>query len=434
MRSRHLGIGFAFLVMLFAHSGGARADAQADIRGFIASISPPGAKISFSGLEETGGAIRVRNVVAQGQTADGGEVIETIGMLELHGLRPLERGLYHADRLQAENIRLDGVDDMQPGGGGVKIARISASGINGARIGEVRFSGAEISAAREDGNYVLEIGQGELRNLDAKPFSQGAGGPHALLNAVLNEPVYSGLQLRELALRKEGRRLLAIATLVSEADGGYAPFPASGKLSITGGRLDLRAAPKAAELGQILGQEVLQFTLSSRHDFRAPASHQWDMRLEVSPDGALQGRCAADHLSAFHPSLTSQAMAAGGSAALRSCDLNFTGAEFVNRWLAQDGAKEGLNADQARAKYLAAALYIPFDPQAGTDPLATEFSKAMTIFLSQPSRLNLRLDPPGGLTPVEAIASFAILRHGAPAQKQQAMQKLGLRLSAEPLN
>lgn len=434
MRYRLSGAGLAMLLLLSAHSGEAKADAQADISGFIASIAPPGAKISFAAPEESGGTIRVRGVVAQAQTAGGGEAIESIGMLELHGLRPLERGLYRADRLQAENIRLDGLEDTQAGGGGIKIAAISASGLDGARIAEVKFSGAAISAARDGGNYALGIDQGELRNVDAKPFSRAAGRPDSLLNALMNEHVYGALHLRGLTLRRDGSQILSIASLGSNADGGYAPFPASGDVSLTGGRLDLRAAAAAPELVQTLGQDVLQFTLSSKHGYRAPASHQWDIRLEISPDGALQGRCAADRLSAFQPSLIGQALAAGGGATLRSCDLNFTGTEFVNRWLAQNGAKEGLTAEQARAKYLAAALYIPFDPQAGADPLAAELSKAMTVFLSQPSRLNLRLAPPGGLNPVEAAASFAILMHGAPAQKQQAMQKLGLRLSAEPMN
>ena len=433
MRHRLFSTGLASLFLLFTQFGGARADTQADVRGFIASISPPGAKISFSGLEEAGSTIRVRGVVAQAQTASGGEAIETISRLELHGLRPLERGLYRADRMQAENIRLEGLDDTQTGGG-VTIDRISASGLDGARIAEVKFSGATISAAHAGGNYAIGIEQGELRNLDAKSFSRAGGRPDSLLNALMSEHVYGGLHLRGLALRRDGSQILSIASLVSAADGGYAPFPASGKLSITGGRLDLRAAAKATEIAQTLGQDVLPFTLSSRHDYRAPASHQWDIRLEIAPDGALQGRCAAENLRAFQPSLIGQAVAAGGNATLRSCNLNFTGTEFVNRWLAQDGAKEGLTADQARAKYLAAALYIPFDPQAGADPLAAELSKAMTVFLSQPSRLNLRLDPPGGLNPMEATAGFAILMHGAPAQKQQAMQKLGLRLTAEPLN
>ena len=107
--------------------------------------------------------------------------------------------------------------------------------------------------------------------------------------------------------------------------------------------------------------------------------------MRLSPDAMLAGNCSAQNLNGFSPALIGHAQAASGnSATLRKCDLNFTGTEFVNRWLAQDGAKQGLNAEEARAKYLAGTLLVSLDPQTADDPLAMQLASAGQIFLSQP--------------------------------------------------
>ena len=77
---------------------------------------------------------------------------------------------------------------------------------------------------------------------------------------------------------------------------------------------------------------------------------------------------------------------------------------------------------------------MSLDPQTANDPLALQVISAGQIFLSQPSRLNIQLAPPGGLKFAESVIAFTMLLNGGPEQKQQAMQKLGLRIEAVPLN
>ncbi len=439
---------FAALLSLFvAFAGPARADeaAQDLVQRFLATITPPGAKISFAAAETNGGAITVRDVVAHAQSAGGEETVQRIGQIQLQGLQALPSGLFRIDQLRAENIRIDGASDLQfSGPGSVSIAAVSASDINGARIGALALSGIDIGASAAGSTYSIRITNAKLNNVDTQSITRAAVRAHgdpqaarsedALLNSLLNANSYGALHLRGVSVRKGKIELLSIAELNSEPDGSYAPFPASGNFSIRNASLDLRE-PMAAGVRQWLGQDRLQFSLESRHNFSAPASHKWDATLKLSPDAIVTGTCGAQNLNGFSPALIRQAQAAASNpATLRKCDLNFTGAEFVNRWLAQDGAKQGLTPEEARAKYLAGSLLVSLDPQTANDPLAMQLVSAGQIFLTQPSRLNIQLAPPGGLKFPGGIATFIMLFQGGPAQKQQAMQDLGLAIQAVPLN
>ena len=148
--------------------------------------------------------------------------------------------------------------------------------------------------------------------------------------------------------------------------------------------------------------------------------------LRLSPDAMLSGTCSAQNLNGFSPALIRQAQAASGSSAtLRKCDLNFTGTEFADRWLAQDGARQGLSAEEARAKYLAGTLLVSLDPQTADDPLTMQLVSASQIFLSQPSRLNIQLAPPGGLKFPDSIATIGLLFQGASGAKTAGDAKAG---------
>ncbi len=415
------------------------------VQRFLATITPPGAKISFASAETVGDAITVRDVVAHAESAGGEETVQRIGQIQIQGLSALPSGLFRAEQVRAENIRIDGASDLQfSGPGTVRIAAVTASGIDGARIGALTLSDIDLSAPAAGTLYSIRIANASMNNLDTQSVTRAAIAAHgdpkaarredAVLHSLLNSNSYGALKLRGVSVRKGKLDLLSIAELNSEPDGNYAPFPASGNFSIRNAALDLRD-PMAASLRQWLGQDRLQFSLESRHTLRAPASHDWNTTLKLSPDAVLAGTCSAQNLSGFSPSLIRQAQAASSNpATLRKCDLNFTGTEFVNRWLAQDGAKQGLNAEEARAKYLAGSLMASFDPQTANDPMATQLISAGQIFLTQPSRLNIQLTPPGGLKFPESIATFVMLFQGGPDQKQQAMQKLGLRIEAVPLN
>lgn len=439
---------FAALLSLFiAAAGPARADeaAQDKVQRFLATITPPGAQISFAGAEESGDTITVRDVVAHAQSAGGEETVQRIGVMQLRGMAALPSGLFRLDQLRAENIRIDGVSDLQfSGPGSIQIATVTASGIDGARIGALGLGGIALGASAGGTAYSIRIANASLNDVDTQSITraavraqgdaQSARREDALLNSLLNSNSYGGLHLRGVSVRKGKIELLSMAELNSEPDGNYAPFPASGNFSIRNASLDLRD-PMAANLRQWLGQDRLQFNLESRHHFSAPASHSWDTTLKLSPDAVLAGNCSAQNLNGFSPALIRQAQAASSNpATLRKCDLNFTGTEFVNRWLAQDGARQGLSLEEARAKYLAGSLLASFDPQTANDPMAMQLVSAGQIFLTQPSRLNIQLAPPGGLKFPDSIASFVMLFQGGPEQKQQAMQKLGLNIKAVPLD
>ncbi len=437
----------ALLIMAVAIAGSARADeaAQDLVQRFLATITPPGAQIIFASAEASGDAITVRDVVAHAESAGGEETVQRIGQMRLQGLQALPSGLFRLDTLRAENIRIDGASDLQfSGPGSVRIATVTASGIDGARIGALALSDIDLSASAAGSAYSIRITNASMNNMDTQSITraavrahgdpQAARGEDALLNSLLNTNSYGALHLRGVSVRKGKAELLSIAELNSEPDGNYAPFPASGNFSIRNASLDLRD-PMAASLRQWLGQDKLQFNLDSRHHFSAPASHKWDTVLKLSPDAKLAGTCNAQNLNGFSPTLIRQAQAAASHpATLRKCNLNFTGAEFVNRWLAQDGAKQGLSAEEARAKYLAGSLLVSLDPQTANDPMAMQLVSAGQIFLTQPSRLNIQLAPPGGLKFPDSIATFVMLFQGGPEQKQQAMQKLGLSIEAVPLN
>lgn len=439
---------FAALLSLFiAVAGPARADeaAQDLVRQFLATITPPGAKISFASAGASGATITVRDVVAHAESAGGEETVQRIGQIQLQGLEALPSGLFRLDQLRAENIRIDGASDLQfSGPGSVRIATVTASGIDGARISALALSNIELNASAAGTAYAIRIANASMNNVDTQSVTRAAVRAHgdrqaarredALLNSLLNSNSYSALHLRGVNVRKGKAELLSIAELNSDPDGNYAPFPASGNFSIRNASLDLRD-PMAASLRQWLGQDRLQFDLESRHHFSAPASHTWDTTLKLSPDAILSGTCSAQNLNGFSPALIRQAQAASpSSATLRKCDLNFTGTEFADRWLAQDGARQGLSLEEARAKYLAGSLLVSLDPQTANDPMAMQLVSAGQIFLSQPSRLNIQLAPPGGLKFPGSIATFVMLFQGGPDQKQQAMQKLGLSVTAEPLN
>lgn len=411
----------------------------------LAAITPPGAKISFAAAEGSQDNLTVRDLVAHGATAGGEEVVQRIGLLRMQGVQELPSGLFRAAKLDAENIRIDGAADLQTAKpGSIQIASLSVTNIDGARIGAMTASGIEISAFAMGSSYAIRIASASLNRVDAQSLSRAAvkaqqdpqseRRENALVSALLNNASYGAMQLKELSLRRDKTDLLTIAALISEADGQYAPFPASGKFSIRNASIDLRD-PMTARLKQWLGQDRLQFSLESHHTFQAPGSHRWDSVLRLSPDAVLAGNCSAQNLNGFSPALIRQAQAASGnSATLRKCDLNFTGTEFVNRWLAQDGAKQGLNAEEARAKYLAGTLLVSLDPQTAGDPLAMQLASASQIFLSQPSRLNIQLAPPGGLKFPDGFAAIGLLFQGTTEQKQQAMHKLGLNVTAAPLN
>ncbi len=443
------------LVTLCAIFVGAAAPANASeethalVQQFLATITPPGAKISFASAEGAATAITVRDVVAHAQSAGGEETVQRIAQLQLHGLRRLPNGLFQLDTLRAENIRIDGASDLQLSGpGSVRIGAITASGIDGARIGALALSDTVLSASAGGSAYSIRVANASLNSVDTQSITraavraygdgQTARGQDALLNSLLNTVSYGALHLRGVTIGKGAgasqTQLLSVGELRSEPDGSYTPFPASGNFSVRNASLNLRD-PMAAALRQWLGQDALEFSLDSRHNFTSPASHKWDTTLKLSPDATLSGTCAAQNLNGVSPALIRQAQAAASQpATLRRCNLNFTGVEFANRWLAQDGAKQGLTREQARAKYLAGTLLVSLDPKTAGDPLALQLASAGQIFLSQPSRLNIQLSPAGGLKFPEALATFVMLFQGGPDQKRQAMQKLGLSISAEPLN
>lgn len=412
-------------------------------RSFLATISPPGAQISFAGVEAANGGVVARDVVALSESSDGEETIMRAGVIHLQGLRPLASGLFRLDHMRVENMRVDAAPRAGAAMGNVQIAAIAASGIEGARIDSLSVSGIIIRAASDGKKYDIHIESTSLHDIDAAPLAAIAQRAQAgqstalredaLLSALLNSHTYSGLRLRGLSVREGAKVVLSIAELGNDPDGGYVPFPASGKFFARNARIDLNN-PMAAQLHSFLGQDQLQFDLELLHKFTAPGKHQWDVKLSLAPDGVLDGACAADNLSGFSPVLIRQMQAVSSSpAVLRRCAMSFSGNDFVNRLLAQDGAKEGLTGEQARGKYLALALYIPFDPQAAGDPVAQEFAKAAQIFLSQPSRLNIQIEPQGGLKFQESLGVFAMLFQGAPEQKQTAAKRLGLSIAASPL-
>ncbi|MEQ1888628.1 MAG: hypothetical protein ABL951_05540 [Alphaproteobacteria bacterium] len=445
MRLRSLITILASVICMLAPTAQASDDAQSLAQRFLATISPPGARISFASAEGSADAITVRGVVAHAQSAAGEETVQRIEVVQLHGVEALPSGLFRVARLRAENVRIDGAaDQLLSGPGSVRIAAVTASGVDGARIGALALSGIELSASAGGVAYVIHIDAGSLENVDAQSLTraamaaqsdpQSARREDALLNSLLNASSYGALQVRGVSVRKGETVLLSIAELVSKPDGNYAPFPASGSFAIRNASLDLRD-PMAAVLRQWLGQDRLQFSLESRHDFSAPASHAWDTTLKLSPDATLAGTCAAQNLNGFSPALIRAAQAAASNpATLRWCDLSFTGDEFVNRWLAQDGARQGLSMEEARAKYLAGTLLVSLDPQTANDPMALQLATAGQIFLTQPSRLNIQLAPPGGLKFPDSVATFVMLFQGGAEQKRMAMQKLGLSISAVPLN
>ena len=419
-------------------------DARAQARLFLASISPPGAKISFASAEPSGDAITVRDVVAHAETPGGEEIIQRIGLLRLQGLKPLPSGLFRVEKLSVENIRIDaaGVQTTKPGG--IQIEKISASDIDGARLGDIAATAIEISTFAIGSTYAIRIAGANLKNVNAQSLTRAlvrandapeAGRREdAALHALLNDVAYDALHLHGLSLRRDKTSLITVAEISSTPDGAYAPFPASGKFSIRQADIDL-LDPMAAMLYRQFGQDRLQFSLESQHSYRTPASHGWDISLKLSPDAVLAGKCAAQNLNGFSPALIRQNQAASGSAGiLRSCDLNFTGTGFVNRWLAQDGARDGLSLEEARAKYLAGSLLVSLDPAAASDPLAQQLSGAAQIFLTQPARVNIRIEPQGGLKFPDGAATLAMLFQGRPEQRREAMQKLGLSIAAQPLD
>ncbi len=436
---------FVLFCLLAAFApGSAHAAMQEQVQRFLASITPPGAQTDYASLEESSDAILVRDIVAHAQSAGGEETVHRIGLLQLRGLTALPSGLFRLDSLRAENIRIDGMSGIDgSGAGSIRIQTVTATDMDGARIKALKLSGIEFSAPAA-GAVSLRVNTATLNDADGQAFTRAAvrahsdpktaNGADALLHSLLNSGSYGALHVRGVSVRKAQTELLSIAEITSEPDGAYAAFPASGKLVIRNASLDLRD-PMAAGVRNWLGQDRLLFNLESRHRFSAPAAHVWDSALSLAPDARLAGSCTAQNLTGFSPALIGAAQAAASNpATLRKCDLNFTGTEFVNRWLAQDGAKQGLNLEEARAKYLAGSLLVSLDPQTANDPLALQLISAGQIFLSQPSRLNIQIAPPGGLKFAESVIAFAMLLNGGPEQKQQAMQKLGLRIEAVPLN
>lgn len=432
------------LVASAAAPGGAHATVQEQVQRFLASLTPPGAQTSFASLEESDGTILVRDIVAHAQSAGGVETVHHIGLLQMRGLTALPSGLFKLDALHAENIRIDGMSGLDgSGSGSIRIRTVTATDMDGARIKALVLSDIAFSAA-EAGAVALRVNTVTLNDADGQALTRAAVRAHtdpatadstdALLQSLLNSGSYGALHIRGVSVHKAQTELLSIAEITSEPDGAYAAFPASGKFAIRNASLDLRD-PMAAGVRNWLGQDRLLFNLESRHRFSAPAAHIWDSQLSLAPDAELSGTCTAQNLTGFSPALIRSAQAAASNpATLRGCDLNFTGTQFVNRWLAQDGAKQGLTPEEARAKYLAGSLLVSLDPQTANDPLALQLITAGQIFLSQPSRLNIHLAPPGGLKFPDSVISFAMLMNGGPEQKQQAMQKLGLRIEAVPVN
>lgn len=411
----------------------------------LASISPPGAKISFAAAEPSDGGMTIRDMVAHAEVAGGEEVIQRIGLLRVEGLQTLPSGLFQASRLSAENIRIDAASDGQEiKPGSIQIAKITASGIDGAHIGAIEASAIELSTFAIGSTYAIRIASASLKNVDSQYLTRALvraqGDPQsgrredALLNALMNASTYDALHLRGLSMLRDKTKLINISEINSIPDGAYTAFPASGKFSIRAVDIDL-LDPMAAMLYQWLGQDRLQFSLESHHTYRAPASHGWNIKLKISPDAELAGNCTAQNLNGFSPALIRQAQAASSSSAiLRGCDLNFTGTEFVNRWLAQDGARQGLSLEAARAKYLAGTLLASLDPATANDPVSQQLTSAMQIFLTQPSRLNIHLAPQGGLKFPDSAVTLAMLFQGKPEQRREAMQKLGLSIEAQPLD
>ena len=250
----------------------------------LAAITPPGAKISFAAAEGSQDNLTVRDLVAHGATAGGEEVVQRIGLLRMQGVQELPSGLFRATQLNAENIRIDGAADLQTAKpGSIQIASISATNIDGARIGAMTASGIEISAFAMGGSYAVRIASASLNNVDAQSLSRAAVNAqqdpqserreNALISALLNNASYGAMQLKELSLRRDKTNLMTIAAISSEADGQYAPFPASGKFSIRNASIDLRD-PMTARLKQWLGQDRLQFSIWNHViHFSAPASH-----------------------------------------------------------------------------------------------------------------------------------------------------------------
>lgn len=412
------------------------------VRAFLYTLAPSGAQIKFDAVETAGAGIDVRDIVAHSESAAGEEIILTAGRLQLQGLRELGSGQFHVDELRAENVRVDG---SPPAGGavaGFRIESITASGIAGTRINSLAVSGVSMSAVSGGAEYALGLKSAALRDVDAgflnKLATRGniapkSGRPDdALISALLNTKTYASLDAQGLIVRKDAMELLSIAELGNEPDGVYVPFPASGRVFARQVKLNLRD-PMTGALRQRLDQDDLVFDYTSAHRVTAPGKHRWDVKLKLPPDGELVSICTVDNLNGFSPALIRQAQAASAnSAVLRRCETGFTGTEFVNRWLARDGAKDGFTAEQARGKYLALALYVPFDPKLSGDPLALEFASAAQIFLSQPSRLNILLEPEGGLKYPEGLMTLSLLFQGTPEQKQQAAKRLGLSISAKP--
>lgn len=426
-------------VLLLAGAAQAQSAEEA-VRAFLATVTPPGARITFGALETAGTDIELRDVVAHSESAAGEEMLQRIGRLQLQGLRARGDGLFTLDRLFAENIRINGTVDLQ-------LASVAASSIDGARIAQLALSGVRIDATAGASKYNISIKAISLRDVDAAALGVSAlraqtdpdstRMENALLNTLLNTQTYGALSVRRLAVRQGADQgvepLLLVAEMGIEPDGLYVPFPASGHWFVRNAQLNLRYPPLAA-LRQRLAQDNLQFDFDSRHGFAAPGKHRWDIKIKLAPDGVFSGACTAENLSGFSPALIRQAQAASGSpAVLRRCDMSFAGKQFINGWLARNGAANGLSAEQARGKYLALALYAPFDPQLAGDPLTVELAEAAQIFLSQPSRLNILIKPEGGLKFPDGLLPLGLLFHGAPEQKRQAAQQLGISVTASPL-
>lgn len=415
----------------------ARAQQDGDlVRQFLATVTPPGARITLGAVESGEQGVRARDVVVLAESDNGEEFVQRIGSLLLQGLRARPDGLFTADKISAENIHINAAAEVQ-------MATLSASGVDGARIDALALSDVRIITVSGNAGFEINIGGLELKDIDASTISAAAMGSQAganpsrledaLLNAALNTHNYSSLAVHALKLRKAGAFLLSAVEFGVRPDGAYAPFPASGNMFARAVEINLRD-PMLADIRRALGQDELRFDFNSQHSFNAPGKHRWNSSVKLAPDGVLTSVCAADNLSAFSLALIRQAQAASTvSAVLRRCDISFTGNEFINRWLAQDGAKDGLSADQARGKYLALALYAPLDPQLSANPLMVEFAKAAQIFLSQPSRLDIRIAPEGGLKFPEGLMPLALLFQGSPEQKSQAAHQLGISLNASPL-
>ncbi len=417
---------------LFAFNAQAQQDAGL-VRQFLTTVTPPGARITLGAVESTDQGIVAREIVVHGESAAGEEFVQRVGSLHLQGLRLRPDGLFAVDGLSAENLQINAEAD-------VKLASLVASSIDGVRIGSVALSGARIVIGA---GYTIVADSLKLKNIDATALSAAARGVQAsenparledaLISALLNSNIYSSINAAGVKVSKAGAALFTAAAFGATPDGSYVPFPASGNMFARQVNLNLRD-PMFAEIYKALGQDELLFDFNSQHAFNAPGKHRWDTTMKLAPDGALNSTCLADNLSGFSPAIIRQAQAASTSSAiLRRCDISFTGTEFVNRWLAQDGAKNGLTADQARGKYLAVALYAPFDPQLAADPMAVELAKATQIFLSQPARLNIQIAPQGGLKFPEGLITFAMLFQDAPEVRQKAAQQLGISITATPL-